>query len=261
MHNDKIRLSPLVRLRMTFDAEMNLDKVNAFGRETYEKYLEIHQISEDKLARMIRALFVIDALLFLLISGKSWSMPGFGVEISSIPAIHEILLFASALSFFILCGAFITVQCYSAIIDQFGNRIVNSNLMDPDFFNASHKHFDFFLKIFRAKLNIWGEDFYRHGRAFAVFAWLINVITVLTVLTLPAAHLLLSWAGATHVFASDLNIYGKSFLLGAVGLINLSGLVMVAGMLKDFTFHMTEPIEDAGSEDDATAGAPSKSND
>jgi hypothetical protein len=46
-----------------------------------------------------------------------------------------------------------------------------------------------------------------------------------------------------------LNIYGKSFLLGAVGLINLSGLVMVIGMSKDFTFHMIKPIEEACSED------------
>lgn len=259
MGKDKIRLSPLVRLTMSFQAEMGLDKVGVFGRETYEKYLEMHQRSEAKQEQMIRAVFVIDAFLFLLTSGQSWSIPGLGVEISAIPAIHEILLFASALSFFFLCGSFITNQCYIGIIDQFGNKIVNSSLMDPDFFNASRKHFDFFLKIFRAKLNIWGEDFYQHGRAFSVFAWLINAIIVLTVLTLPAAHFFLSWAGATQVFASDLNIYGKSFLLGAVGLINLSGLVMVVGMSMDFTFHMIEPIEEAGSED-ATAVAPSNSN-
>jgi hypothetical protein len=72
MDKDKIQLSPLVRLTMTFNAEMGLDMVGVFGRETYEKYLVMHQRSEAKQEQMIRAMFVIDAFLFLLTSGQSW---------------------------------------------------------------------------------------------------------------------------------------------------------------------------------------------
>jgi hypothetical protein len=220
----------------------------------------MHQRTESKQEQMIRAVFVIDALLFLMISGKTWSIPGIGVELSSIPAVTEVLFFASALSFFFLCGIFITNQCYIGIINHYGNIIVNSDLVDPDFFNASRKHFDFFLKIFRAKLNIWGEDFYQHSRSFSVFCWIINAIIMLTVLTIPAAHFLLSWSGAMHVSSSDLNIYGKSFLLGAVGLINLSGLAMVIGMSKDFTFKMIEPMKDDCSGEDLHTAPPPNSN-
>ena len=236
-----VRLSPIVRLRQTFDIELNLDKGNVLGRETYEKYL---------------GLFIMDAALFLIMSGQNWSVPGFGVEVSSIPAVQEILLFATALSFFFLCGYFVTNQCYIAIIDQYGNRIVNSDLVDPDFFNASRKHFDFFLKLFRPKLNIWGIDFYQHGRAFAIFSWIITTITILVVLTLPAAHLLLTWTATERILQSDLGSLGKYFLTGAVSLVNFAGVLMVFGAFKDFNFSTTEAIAEGETDPSATLPKP-----
>ncbi len=203
MCNDPIKLSPLNRLSMTFDAELSLDKAGIFGLETYEKFLEMQGISEAKLERIIKSTLFTDALLFLVLNGHSWPIPGFGSPVSSIPAIQEILLFMSSLSFLFLCTTFITNQCYVAIISQFGNRIVDSNLIDPYFFTASRMHFDLFLKLFRSKLNIWGADFYQHNRGFEIFTSAINKIVFFITLVFPTMHLLLTVATSVHIWNAD----------------------------------------------------------
>lgn len=256
MERKIVRLSPIVRLRQTFNIELNLDKGSVLGLETYEKYLEMQRSIDQRQDQLIRGLFIMDAALFLIMSGQNWSVPGFGVELSSIPAIQEILLFSTALSFFFLCGYFVTNQCYIAIIDQYGNRIVNSDLVDPDFFNASRKHFDFFLKLFRPKLNFWGIDFYQHGRAFAIFSWIITTITILVVLTLPAAHLLLTWAATAHMLESEFSPLGKYFLTGAVSLVNLAAVLMVFGAFKDFNFSIAGEVPEGETEPSGTLPKP-----
>lgn len=244
MKDNEIRLSPIVRMNMTFDTELNLDKNGVFGRETYENYIERHREAVQKQDQLIRALFTQNALLFLILNGQNWTLPIIGVQISEIPAIQEILLFSASMAFYFVCAAFVTSQCYGGIIDQFGNRIVDSNLIDPDFFNASRKHYDFFLKLYRPKLNIWGEDFYQHKKGFSVFSGLMNIITIAVVLLLPVTHLALMGSASWQVYNSDWNAYAKWFLLLATAIINFGGLAMVFGMNKDFTFKMIEPQSD-----------------
>lgn len=244
MANNTIRLSPLVRLRMTFGAEANLDETGVYGRETYENYLEMQRDSDAKLQRMIKSLYVTDIMLFLLSSGQKWKLPVVDVEISSIPAIQEILLFSAALGFFMLCAMFVTNQCYLAIIDEFGNRIVDSSRMDPDFFNASRKPFDFFLKVFSPKLNHWGIDLLEHKTPFAIFTRILKIIIILVVLSFPFAHLVLTWVASLNILYSDLSIYGKGFILSAVGLINTGGVLLVLGLNWNFTFKFVEPPQE-----------------
>lgn len=250
------KLSPLVRLTLSFDKELNLDRNGVFGRETYEKYIERHQEVLVKQDQLIRSLVMLNAILFLILSGQNWVIPGIGVQVSTIPAIHEILLFMSSMTFYFLCAFFVTSQCYSGVIDEFGNRIVDSNLIDPDFFNASRKHYDFFLKLYRPKLNIWGDDFFQHGRGFAVFSGLMNTIMIAVILIFPATHLLMVLNASIQVLQSDWNQYGKWFLLVSVGVINLGGLAMVIGMTIDFTFKPMEHPSDEDSQVDAVT--PSK---
>lgn len=238
MQKKKVRISPIFRLRRSFDMELNIDKGRILGPETYEKYLEMQRSVEQKQDHLIRSLFLLDAALFLIISGQNLSVPGFGVQVSSIPAVQEILLFVTAMTFFLVCGTFVTNQCYIAVIDQYGNRFVNSDRVDPDFFNASRKHFDFFLKLFRPQMNIWGMDFYQHGRGFAIFSWMITIITALVALTIPVAHLLLTWSATQILIESDMGAFGKYFLTGAIALINFSGVLMVFGAFKDFDFFL-----------------------
>lgn len=243
MSDEKLKISPAVRLNMTFQAEMNLDQQGIFGKETYERYLDRLKDSEARLQQLIRSLFVTDAVMLLMISGQKLTVPGLNIEVSQIPVINEILFFTSAMSFFFLCAAFITNQCYIGIIDQFGIRLSSQNLIDPDFFNASRKHYDFFLKIFRPKLNIWGDDIYQSNRPFIVFCWIMNVVIILVVLTLPTAHLVVSSWSAAVIFSSDINVYGKAFLLLAAALINLAALLMVVGVYRDFTFNILQSAE------------------
>lgn len=247
---NETRLSPMTRLNMTFDAELNLDKNGVLGHETYEKYIERHREALQKQDQLIRSVCSLNALLFLVLNGQNWTLPVLGILISDIPAVQEILLFGASMSFYFLCAAFVTSQCYSGIIDQYGNRIVDSNLIDPDFFNASRKHYEFFLKVYRPKMNIWGEDFYQHKWGFSVFSWLMNTIMIAVVMLLPITHLVLVGTGGWYVYASDLNIYAKWFLLIATTIINLGGLLMVFGMSKEFTFKVIQPVEPMPSQED-----------
>lgn len=251
MVQKRTNLSPLVRLTLSFDKELNLDKNGVFGRETYEKYIERHREVLAKQDQLLRSWITLNAALFLVLNGQNWVIPVIGVQISSIPAIHEILLFLSSMTFYFICAFFVTSQCYSGVIDQFGNRIVDSNLIDPDFFNASRKHYDFFLKLYRPKLNIWGDDFYQHGRGFAVFSLLMNLIMIAVVLVFPAIHLLIIFSASMQVYQADWNQYGKWFLLTSVSVINFGGLAMVFGMTKDFTFKLMEHPSDEDGQVDA----------
>jgi hypothetical protein len=247
MKSKKIRISPLVRLKLSFDSELNLDKYSIFGRDTYEKYLEVQREAEIKQDQLLRSMFFLNALLFLVVNGQDWSIPIIDLQISSIPAVLEILLFASTIAFFFLCVTFVTNQCYIGIIDQFGNRIVDSNLIDPDFFNASRKPYDFFLKIFRPKLNFWGEDFYEAGKGFKVFCHIISVLVVVVVLSFPTVHIALSWAASMSVYSSDLNKYAMYLFLSIVWLINFGSVMIIIGMSKEFEFEIRVFDEDSNS--------------
>jgi len=231
-------------MNRTFYTELNLDKNGVFGRETYENYIERYREAVQKREQLVRGLFMQNALLFLILNGQNWTLPIIGVQISEIPAIQEILLFSASMAFYIMCATFVTSHCYGGIIDQFGNHIVDSNLIDPDFFNASRKYYDFFLKLYRPKLNIWGEDFYQHKRGFSVFSGLMNIITIAVVLLLPITHLALMGSASWQVYSSDLNAYAKWFLLFATAIINFGGIALVFGMNKDFTFKTIKPQSD-----------------
>lgn len=122
----KVRLGPLVRLSLSFDRELSLDVNQAFNKEFYDKYIERYLESEGKLNQAIRSLMMVNTIMFLVLNGQDWIIPFANIQVSTIPAIQEILLFYSSMTFFFLCTIFVTKQCYGEIIDQCGNRIVNS---------------------------------------------------------------------------------------------------------------------------------------
>ena len=237
----KVRLLPISRLTQSFDRELNLDKRRVFNREFYERYLERQQEAEAKLHQVLRAAIKINTVLFLVINGQDWTIPFAEVSISSVPAIVEILLFYSSLSFIFLCGAFATNQCYGSIIDHCGNRIVDSSLVDPDFYNAAWRHYDFVLKLYRPTLNFWGIDFFKPGKGFTVFSKAVTWIFAGAVFTIPIIHLGLIFSGSAHVIQSDLAMYAKIMLIGGVALLNAGGIAIVFGMMKDFTFYEISP--------------------
>lgn len=245
LEDNEIRLSPMSRMTMTFDTELNLDKNGVFGRETYDGYIKRYGEALQKQDQLIRSLCIQAALLFLILNGQSWTLPIIGIQISEIPAVLEIILFSVSMTFYLLCATFVTSQCYSGIIDQYGNRIVDSSRVDPDFFNASRKYFEFFLKLYRPKMNIWGVDFYQHKWSFSVFSGLMNLITLAVLLLMPITHLVLVSYASLEVYNSDWNAYAKWFLLVSIMVVNFGGLALVFGMNTAFTFKILEPSPDS----------------
>lgn len=152
--NDRIDLSPLTRLTMTFDRELDLDSSGALGDAAYTDYKEQHQLSITKRDSTAKTLVLVNTVLFLLINGKGWKIPGMDADISTLPAIKEIALLYSSLCFFFFCAMFVNEQCYAGLVNQYGIRKSRDSSIDPDFVNASKVHYDFFLKIYRPKMNI-----------------------------------------------------------------------------------------------------------
>ncbi|MEH6526532.1 MAG: hypothetical protein V7723_10715 [Sneathiella sp.] len=237
---NRVRLAPLVRLSLSFDRELNLDDNQAFNKEFYHKYIERHLEAEAKLNKTLRALLMVNTIMFLVLNGQDWTIPFAKVQVSKIPAIQEILLFYSSMTFFFVCSTFVTKQCYSVIIDQCGNRIVNNDRVDPDFYNAASKYFEFFLKLYRPKLNIWGIDFFKHGWGFTVFSLVITLILLTVVMVIPIVHIVLIVVASMQAYQTDWNEYAKLLLIGSVVLMNFGGLAMVFGMNKNFDFFEIE---------------------
>ncbi len=96
-------------------------------------------------------------------------------------------------------------------------------------------------------MNIWGEDIYQHKCGFAIFASIINLLIVLIILIFPVTHLFLTVSALLHISDLDWNFYGKLFLIIAISIINLGGLVMVIGMSTTFNFTRLEnqPVIDS----------------
>lgn len=241
--NDRINLSPLTRLTMTFDRELDLDSAGALGDEAYAGYKEQHQNSIAKRDSMAKSLVLVNTVLFLLINGKGWKIPGMEADISTLPAIKEIVLLYSSLCFFFLCITFVNEQCYAGLVGQYGIRKSRASSIDPDFVNASKFHYDFYLKIYRAKMNIWGVDFFESRRPFTVFSGAIVAMTVGILLLFPVIHFLLIFLAALKITGNDWIVWGKVFYFSVIALINISGFVMVWAMLKDFSFDIFKSKE------------------
>lgn len=242
MH-EKIDLSPLTRLTMTFDRELDLDSGGALGDEAYAGYKEQHQISITKRDSMAKSLVLVNTVLFLLINGKGWKIPWMDADISTLPAIKEIVLLYSSLCFFFLCISFVNEQCYAGLVGQYGIRKSRDSAIDPDFVNASKVHYDFFLKIYRPKMNIWGIDFFESRRPFTILSRILVAMTVGILLLFPVIHFLLIFLAALKISGNDWIVWGKVFFFSVIALVNISGLVMVWAMLKDFSFDIFKSRE------------------
>lgn len=252
MPKNIVRTNPLARFADTFTFEMELDTAGVFGRETYENYIVRHADADRRSEALLRSLFYMDAILFLLLTGQEWSLPFTGTSIAQIPAVVEITVFLTSITFFMACAFFVSRQCYSAILDRFSNKIVDSDRIDPDFYSASRVHFDFYLKIFRAQLNLFGTDYLVSGSGFRAFSFLLYLITLLVLLILPSAHLVLMWSGGVEVWNSDWQQVFKWFFLLSVFAMNFSGLAMVVGLTINFNFVAPEPENKEANENSQT---------
>lgn len=245
-----IRLSPITRLSMSLDLEMNLDKSSAiFNEERYLRYLAMLAEAAKRREALSKSLVLADFLTLMVISGKNVIIPGTDMKLLEFPgAMQSTMLFAS-LSFMFLCTSFFNEQSYQAIVSQFSIRKGKRTALDPDFISASDTFLEFYLKIYRKKLNIWGDDFFTPKSRFLTFFGMLTLSIILSFTVLVLFHFILIGVAiqAAHSSAGwdPITTACSAFAI----LANLSGLLVVATMNKDFDFDIEGQPADRQSAD------------
>lgn len=240
--NSKIRLTPITRLMMTLDIEMSLDKGQAvFSDERRLKYQVMHAEALRRRENLLRSLVFLDAASMLLLYGKSVTIPGLGVNLLDIPAGLEVATVLAALAFMFLALAFFNEQAYQAIVNKFGERHARPSAIDPDFVNAGENFFEFYLKLYRGKMNIWGEDFYRPGLPYRVFFGALTWALMLALFGVFLLHLLASGAVAASLWSQPSDFY-ISQAVAAFGVsVNIIGICVFMSMNWAFQFSIVDP--------------------
>jgi len=141
-------------------------------------------------------------------------------------------------------------QCYSGLINQYGIKDSKLSEIDPDFINASKQFTELFLKVYRAKMNIWGDVFFLSRRPFAWFSVSLTLLIVLVVLLFPLMHFLMIWGASMRVLENQWSLLGQVLFIVMMWTINLAGVLMVTFLLRDFTFDLPEAKKDVP--DDST---------
>jgi len=233
-----LKLSPNVRLRMTIQREMDLDPENElFNEALHQKYIQMHGRALDKQEATMKSVILTDALLALVLSGKSLTIPGTSLEISDIPAAVEVLTVLASLSFMSLCLAFINTQAYLAIAQEFTNRIAQKKFVDPDFLSAAHMPTELYEKIFRLKMNIVGSDFFEAGRGFGLFYPTAMKLMLVSFLSLIVLHMSLVGWGIWAIW--ELNLLAIVVCIASV-VANAVGLLVSLDLPFNFSLPKTD---------------------
>ncbi|MGW6778326.1 hypothetical protein ACWF50_09770 [Brucella pseudogrignonensis] len=190
LDNVNLKLSPNVRLRMTFEREMFLDKdEQVFNDGLYQKYLKMYERAALRQEALLKSLMITDGVLALFLSGKDIVIPTTSISIRDFPAALEILMLFSSFGFMFLCLAFANTQAYLAICNQFTIRTAAKYNVDPDFISAADIFTEFHIKLFRSKMNIFGIDFFEAGKGYSFFYSCLSRLMSIAVLSVIALHL------------------------------------------------------------------------
>lgn len=169
--------------------EMDLDKNGeVFNDALYQKYLTMHRTALEKQQALIKTAALADVALALLLFGKNIVIPGTSLGLQDIPAAIQVLTAFSAFSFLMLSLSFLNAQCYQAVIDQFNIRKAAKYHIDPDFLIAADSFTELYLKAFRKKLNIHGEDFFDAGAGYKIYYTTMTALLTLSMLSILALH-------------------------------------------------------------------------
>lgn len=243
MTDKDISLTPITRLSMTFDHEMEIDKGGFFDEERYKKYLIMLELAEKKRDGIFKTLFVFDALVAVVLSGKNIKIPGTEIATTDLPAVLECLTVASAFACMFAAISFANWLCYAQVVSQFNIRKARQKAIDPDFLSASDHFVELFLKIFRVPLNIWGADFFIPKRAFKVVSALVLTTIHVSLLVIPMAHIGL----VLYSLKSTISLHGwnlpVSGYLAMVLLPNLAGILLPVINSIAFKFYILRGSE------------------
>lgn len=238
---EEIKLTPLTRLTMTFERELALDKGGLLRGTTMEGLMQNHSVAVQRRDQMIKSVAISNGVLFLLLNGHGWKIPGFELDIASLPAVVELSALYVSVAFLFLCIAFVNEQCYQGIINQYGISDSSPSQIDPDFINASKQFTELFLKIYRPKMNTWGIDFFVSRTPFKIFAGALVGLVIFVLCLFPLLHLLMLWGAADRILENQWSFWGQISFIAMLALINLAGFIMVIFLLKDFSFDLPQP--------------------
>lgn len=235
--NIMLKLSPNVRLRMTFEREMILDKEEkVFNDNIYHKYIKMYERATTRQDALMKSFMMADGLLAIFLFGKDFSIPGISISIRDFPAALEILTLFASFSFMILCLAFANAQAYMAICSQFANRTAQKYNIDPDFISASDIYTEFHIKLFRPKMNIFGIDFFEAGRGYRWFYSSLSFLLSLAMMSVIALHISIICYAIWLIFSMN---WISILVCCAAIIINLSGLL--SNIAPSFNFKVVEP--------------------
>jgi hypothetical protein len=237
----KIKLTPITRLTMSMDHEMDIDSKGQFSVELYNRYLSTLLTAEKQRDGKFKGLLVADAIVALLLSGKSLKIPWTEVTTSELPAVREIVVSLASIGFLFAALSYVNALCYSLVVQQFSIRQARRSALDPDFLIAADNVLQFSLKIFRQKFNFWGADFYSPGWGFKLVSIAINSCIALLFTAFPVAHL--SLVGLSLL--ETINSFGGEWWVVAFAsvcvMFNLVGLAVLILSSVGFTFEILEP--------------------
>lgn len=232
MKRPDFRLSPNVRLRMTVNHEMDLDKDGAIFNDTlHQKYINMHREALGRQNAQLKTVVLADGALALLLNGKNITIPGTAIGIQEIPAAVEVLTAFSAFGFLMLSLTFLNAQFYHAIIEQFSARKARIYGVDPDFISAGDIFTELYVKAFRAKLNIHGDDFFDAGHGFRTYYSVMMALLFTAMLSLIALHFVVVGGGLLASFS-----WSWSSILFCGTIILVSVVSLLVNLLISFSF-------------------------
>jgi hypothetical protein len=232
-----VKLSPLARLYWTLDLELKLDPTTNSDEPRYLRYVRMQQAAEQKRDQLLRNIFVADALILLLLFGKTFTIPGLGMSLNEIPAAREALTLFSSLAFQLFANAFVSWQGYAAIIDTINRHKARVTGIDPDYLSASDKFLEFVPKLYRPKMNIYGQDFLKSCRGYNITSKLVTGLMTVSVFSFLCLHLTvitLSARQSIHELSGLFAVAYFTFLLAST----VGGLLLLIANSTNFKFEI-----------------------
>jgi hypothetical protein len=241
MNDRTIRLSPITRLTMTLSHEMDADCNGAiFNDERFQKYLGMYSIAVRRRDNMLKSLVLLDGITLILLFGKTLTIPGIGLNLAEIPAALEMVTTTGAICFLFLSMAFVNEQTYVAILNRFNNRRALASAVDPDFVAASESYFEFVIKLYRKKFNIFGFDFYEPGSGYRWFFGSLYAALNLILIVILLFHLLTVAIAIKTMVAVSTQAVLSYTAISIILLATICGLLMSGTMLKSFDFTISD---------------------
>ncbi len=219
------KTTPLFRLTKTYEDDLDkLQNPELEAKLSEQLHARLSEATERR-DQQVRALFVIDLLLAIAVSGKNFTIPGTEINTTDLPAVLEVLTTLATYSFFITAASFTTWLCYSQLLWTIMQRsardadIEGGILHDADHFNEMS------LRLFQDKVAFCGDELFSPKWGFRALVGFYNAIMRVVFGMLPLMHLLLvgyslliliqeHWFGLLHTPLYVLIILGH--LLGMI---------------------------------------------